>query len=152
MPDQSRDDSRGAYARRQFVAAGLCALAHGQASAQPPSHSKAAKISVAAASLKPDVIASKDIISGSPRAGDLVFSKSEDGRETRGIWSCTPGSFHWTFDTDETAIILQGAVAVRLEDGTALELKPGDLACFSRGAKTVWTVHETLRKVYVLYH
>jgi len=137
--------------RRQFLAAGLCGLAQAEAVAQVRSSGKAAKLAVADTSLKPDHIDAKDIISGNPRAGDLVFSISTDSRETRGVWSCTRGSFRWTFDTDETAVILEGRATVRMEDGTSLDLKPGDLAIFPRGQKSVWTIEQDLRKVYVLY-
>jgi len=136
--------------RRQFVAAGFYGLTQ-VAVAQVRSPDKAAKIVVADASLKPDRIEAKDIISGNPRAGNLVFSTSADARETRGVWSCTRGSFHWTFDTDETAVILEGLVKVRMEDGTTLDLKQGDMAFFPRGQKSVWTIEEDLRKVYILY-
>jgi uncharacterized cupin superfamily protein len=146
------DNSRIVFSRRRMVAAGVCVLAEAGMNAQAAQPSKASKIAIASAPLKPDRIEAKDIISGNPQAGDLVFSKSEDSKETRGIWSCTPGSFRWTFDTDETATILEGQVTVQMADGTTLELKPGDLAFFPRGQKSVWTVKEKLRKVYVLYH
>ena len=137
--------------RRRFVTAGLCALAPGRVIAQVRPSAKAAKVAIADAALKPDKIEAKDIVSGNPRAGDSVFSASADGRETRGVWSCTRGSFHWTFDTDETAVILQGRVTVQMEDGTTLDLRPGDLAVFPRGQRSVWTIVEDLRKAYVLY-
>jgi uncharacterized cupin superfamily protein len=137
--------------RRQFLAAGLFGMVPAAALAQVGSSARAAKLTVADASLKPDRIDPKDIISGSPGAGDLVFSTSADSRETRGVWSCTRGSFHWTFDTDETTIVLEGRVSVRMEDGTTLDLKSGDLAFFPRGQKSVWTIEEDLRKAYVLY-
>ena len=36
----------------------------------------------------------------------------------------------------------------RSADGPTLEVGPGDLGVLAAGAETVWTVHETLRKVY----
>jgi uncharacterized protein len=137
--------------RRQFLTGGVFALATGRVIGQLRPSAKAAKVAIAEAALKPDKIEAKDIVSGNPRAGDLVFSTSADGRETRGVWSCTRGSFHWTFDTDETAVILQGRVTVQMEDGAILDLRPGDLAVFPRGQKSVWTIVEDLRKAYVLY-
>jgi ABC-2 type transport system ATP-binding protein len=44
------------------------------------------------------------------------------------------------------------AVAIELEDGRVLEVGPGDAAVLREGERTVWRVHETLRKVYQLYY
>jgi hypothetical protein len=139
--------------RRGLLGAALWIFVPLKSLAQARSRRKttAASIHVAEAKLSPDIIEAKDILSGNPTAGDFVFATSGDSREIRGIWSCTPGSFHWTFDTDETAIILEGRVSVEMEDGVTLHLGPGDLAFFPSGQKSIWTVEETFRKVYVLY-
>ena len=139
--------------RRTLMGATLWVLVPFKFLAQVRSARKtaAAGIRIADAKLSRDVINAKDVISGSPQAGDFVFSTSADSRETSGIWSCTPGSFHWTFDTDETSVILQGRVTVQMEDGVTLHLGPGDLAFFPHGQESIWTVEENLRKVYVLY-
>jgi uncharacterized protein len=140
------------HGRRGLMGAALWVLVPFKFLAEVHSARKtAASVRVADAKLSRDVIDAKDIISGSPQAGDLVFSTSADSRETSGIWSCTPGSFHWTFDTDETSVILQGRVTVQMEDGVTLHLGPGDLAFFPNGQKSIWKVEENLRKVYVLY-
>jgi uncharacterized cupin superfamily protein len=140
-----------AHARRDFFTAGLFALLQAEGIAQEKTGSRAAKIRISDANLKPDPIAAKDVVSGAPRAADFVFSVSPDSRETRGVWTCTRGSFRWTFDVNETAVILEGRVTVRMDDGVLLDLKAGDLAFFPRGQKSVWTIEENLRKVYVLY-
>jgi uncharacterized cupin superfamily protein len=138
--------------RREFLGAALLSAAQAEAEPQTrPSSTTALSMHVADAKLRPDRIEAKDIISGAPQAGDLVFSTSADHREQRGIWSCTRGSFHWTFDCDETAVVIQGRVVVQMEDGTKLTLGPGDVAFFPNGLKCVWNVEEDLRKVYVLY-
>ena len=44
-----------------------------------------------------------------------------------------------------------GAAIVEFAEGTApLTLKPGDVVRLAKGAETVWTVTETLRKVYLV--
>lgn len=49
-----------------------------------------------------------------------------------------------------TVVVLYGAATVTSEDGTAaMELKPGDSARLRAGQRMVWTVGETLRKVYL---
>jgi uncharacterized cupin superfamily protein len=37
------------------------------------------------------------------------------------------------------------------DDGTAVEVGPGTTAVFPKGWAGTWEVHETLRKVYVIF-
>jgi uncharacterized cupin superfamily protein len=91
--------------------------------------------------LSPDLV-----ISGQPKASGTVFSKSADGRCMRGIWDCTPGSFHWRWTDDETIVVVSGRATVDMADGRRIELNPGDLAFFEKGQASVWTIHENFRK------
>ena len=78
---------------------------------------------------------------------ELVLSESADGRIVRGIWQMTPGVVTDT-EADEIFVVLAGRATVEFADGTVMEVGPGDVAVLTEGAKTTWTVHETLRKVY----
>jgi hypothetical protein len=49
-----------------------------------------------------------------------------------------PFHFNFAFATDT------------FDDGTTLDVGPGDIGILPRGAQTTWTVHEDLRKVYVI--
>jgi uncharacterized protein len=137
--------------RRTLMGAALSAWSPVHLLAQLRSKSVAKRIHLADAKLAADPIDPKQIISGNPQAANFEFSTSADSRETSGVWSCARGSFHWTFDTDETAIILEGQVTVQMENGATLHLGPGDLAFFSSGQKCIWTVEKNLREVYILY-
>jgi uncharacterized cupin superfamily protein len=46
--------------------------------------------------------------------------------------------------------VLSGSATVEFQDGRKLTLEPGAVARLHAGQKTIWTVTETLRKVYVL--
>lgn len=48
-------------------------------------------------------------------------------------------------------VVLSGTASVRFDDGRETSLRPGDLMSLFKGERTVWTVTETLRKVYVLH-
>lgn len=37
---------------------------------------------------------------------------------------------------------------IEVEGGPTLEVGPGDLGILERGARTTWTIHERLRKVF----
>jgi uncharacterized cupin superfamily protein len=41
-----------------------------------------------------------------------------------------------------------GRATIAFADGRMLEVGPGDVVKLPEGARTVWTVHEPLRKVY----
>ena len=51
-------------------------------------------------------------------------------------------------EEDELFIVVAGRATVEVEGGATLELAAGTLGILDRGARTTWTVHETLRKVF----
>lgn len=104
-------------------------------------------LSVADAALEPVPLDPSQVIAGTPEVSELVLSESDDGRVLRGIWQMTPGAVTDT-EADELFVVLSGRATIDFEDGTALEVGPGDVALLTEGTKTRWTVHETLRKVY----
>ena len=53
-------------------------------------------------------------------------------------------------EADEVFVVLSGRATVEVVDGPTLEIGPGDVGLLPAGARTTWTVHETLRKVYVV--
>ncbi len=70
------------------------------------------------------------------------------GREL-GVWEMTPGTMTDT-EADELFVVLSGSATVEFVDGRpALTLGPGDVVRLGEGTQTVWTVTETLRKVYL---
>ena len=72
---------------------------------------------------------------------------SEDGRIIRGVWQITEGTVT-DVEADELFVVVSGRATVAVEGGATLELAPGVLGVLARGARTTWTVHETLRKVF----
>ena len=53
-------------------------------------------------------------------------------------------------EADELFVVIAGRAVVDFtETGRRLELAPGDVVRLSAGDRTVWTVSETLRKVYL---
>jgi uncharacterized cupin superfamily protein len=51
-------------------------------------------------------------------------------------------------ERDEIFVVLSGRATIETDDGQRVEVGPGDVCLLPEGAKTTWTVHETLRKVY----
>lgn len=85
-------------------------------------------------------------VAGSPRAG-VVPLPGVAGLAV-GVWEHTAGCSS-DVEVDEVFVVLSGRATVEVEGGPALELGPGDLCVLEAGARTRWTVHEDLRKVFV---
>lgn len=77
---------------------------------------------------------------------------SQDGQTNIGVWECTPGRF----TADRTAAgeychIIAGRATVQNQDGSnPREIGPGDLLILPKGWKGEWTIHEHMRKLYVI--
>jgi len=88
------------------------------------------------------------------RAFGEVHWLRREGSEGRllltGLWRHPQGSFDYTFPADETLHVLTGRVQIRLREGGSLDLQPGDLASFPKGAASHWTITEPLLKFFVI--
>jgi uncharacterized cupin superfamily protein len=86
-------------------------------------------------------------VAGTPQTGSV---KLEDfGGTVVGVWEMTPGAVR-DVEVDEILTVLSGKAVVAFADGSTITLEPGTVARLHAGERTVWTVTETLRKVYVL--
>jgi len=74
-----------------------------------------------------------------------------DGDQEVGVWECTPGPSYWKLETHEFVQILAGRMTVTPDGGAPTEIGPGDVAVFPRGWAGTWQIHETIRKVYVIF-
>jgi len=101
----------------------------------------------ATAELEPWPLDPEQVIEGDPQVSGIVLHESADGRIERGIWEHTPGVSR-DVESDELFVVLSGRATIEIEGGPVLEVGPGDGAVLRAGDRTVWTVHETLRKVY----
>ncbi|MFI6450918.1 cupin domain-containing protein [Streptosporangium amethystogenes] len=97
--------------------------------------------------LSPDELEPDQILAGSPRVSSIELWCSPDGRQSRGIWEITPGTVT-DVERDEMFVVLSGRATLEVDGGATLELVPGSVCLLAEGAKTVWIVRETLRKVY----
>lgn len=92
-----------------------------------------------------------------PLSGDITVRNRgflADG--ARGIysgsWESEPGTSRWEFlDRGEVITVVEGSMTVEEDGGEPVTLVPGDTAYFPVGWTGVWTVHEKLRKIYVIY-
>ncbi|MET4156826.1 cupin domain-containing protein [Agromyces sp. PvR057] len=104
----------------------------------------------ATALLAHEPVSAGQLVDGSPATGHLVLDRAEDDARTVGIWEMTPGAMR-DVEADEVIVVLSGDATVDFEspDLPSIELGPGSVVRLEAGMRTVWTVRETLRKVYV---
>jgi hypothetical protein len=88
-------------------------------------------------------------LDGDPTIGELSLARYADDRVEVGIWEITPGRMR-DIEVDEASVIVSGRATIVFDDGRNAEIGPGDLLFLRAGDRTVWTIHETLRKVFVV--
>lgn len=92
-----------------------------------------------------------------PLSGDIVIHrnlsyKNEGATILSGTWQSAPGLSRWEFlDRGEFIYALSGHMTVTEDGGEPVEVKPGTAVVFPIGWKGTWEVHETFRKVFVVY-
>jgi len=88
------------------------------------------------------------VVDGAPQAG-FVELETVEGVEV-GVWEHTPGA-STDVESDEVFVVLSGSATVAFDDPALddIELHPGAVVRLTAGMRTVWTVRETLRKVYI---
>jgi uncharacterized protein len=97
-------------------------------------------------SLDEPVPAGVDVLQGAPTAA--VTALTEVAGAEVGVWEMSPGTVR-DVEADEVFVVLSGRATLAVEGGVTLELGPGSVVRLAEGARTAWTVTETLRKVYV---
>ena len=74
-----------------------------------------------------------------------------DGTVQVGTWEATPGRFVRAVVDAEFSQFLAGHATFLSEDGRSFEFRAGDAAYFPPNTRGVWTIHEILRKTYVVW-
>jgi uncharacterized cupin superfamily protein len=67
------------------------------------------------------------------------------------LWRSGPATYDYDFEGDEAFHVIEGAATVEIPDtGETIELRPGDVAHFRAGTKSVWTITEPFKKFVVI--
>ncbi|GAB3118920.1 cupin domain-containing protein [Glaciibacter psychrotolerans] len=107
----------------------------------------ALKTAAASIELELEPVPASQRLSGEPRTGTVAlgdFAGSEIG-----VWEMTPGAMS-DVEADEVFVVLSGAGTVEFEEtGETMLLGAGDVVLLREGQRTIWTVTQTLRKVYI---
>jgi len=95
--------------------------------------------------------------SAEPISGEILVRSgvdfaTEDRKVVSGVWESDPGTSRWEFLTrGEIIHVVAGRMTVQEDGGEPAEVTAGTTAYFPIGWCGTWTVHETLRKVFVVY-
>ncbi len=86
------------------------------------------------------------VVAGTPSTGSVDLDEDMG----IGVWEMTVGAMR-DVEIDEVFVVVAGAATVEFDSPAlpAIELAPGAIVRLEAGMKTVWTVRETLRKVYL---
>jgi uncharacterized cupin superfamily protein len=104
-------------------------------------------VPAAAVRLQRDDLDPEQVVEGEPRVGLLEFENAGDLEA--GIWEHSAGT-STDVEADEVFVVISGRATITLDDGSTLELTPGDVGVLREGERTTWQIHETLRKVYLV--
>ena len=63
-------------------------------------------------------------------------------------WGCGVSTFPWSYDEQETCLLLEGDVSVTPDGGEPVRFGAGDLVVFDAGLSCTWEVHAPVRKHY----
>lgn len=95
--------------------------------------------------LEPLPLDPTDVLDGTPSTRSAVLDTV--GVAEIGVWEITSGTVE-DVEVDEVFVVLSGRAVLEVDD-TTIELVPGVAVRLHAGDRTVWTVTETLRKLYV---
>lgn len=102
---------------------------------------------LADAELEESPLAPEQVVEGSPVVRALALHDADDLGV--GVWQHSAG-VSTDVEADEVFIVLSGRATIEVDGGPVLEVGPGDVGLLPAGARTRWTIHETLRKIYVV--
>jgi hypothetical protein len=88
-------------------------------------------------------------VDGDPLFEGRILWVSDDGRRVVGIQRCGPCVMRGTH-VDELSYFLEGSLTIESVGGEAFEVVAGAACVFPKGLETIWTVHDTFRKLFHL--
>ena len=94
-----------------------------------------------------DPVAADQVVEGAPTTGFTTLTPF--GELEVGVWEMTVGAMQ-DVESDEVFVVIAGRATVTFDaDDRVMDLSVGSVARLAAGEHTVWTVTETIRKVYI---
>ena len=89
-------------------------------------------------------------VEGAARTSGVLLHRNPDGTSECGIWVCTPGTWRCRVERDEFCYFVEGRCTYTRDSGETIEIEPDTAAFFEKGWNGECTVHETVRKAYMI--
>jgi uncharacterized cupin superfamily protein len=106
----------------------------------------------AALPLEHEPVPADQVVAGAPGTGYAPLDEpaGADADGELGVWEMTPGAMRDT-EVDEVFLVIAGRATVEFVDPALppIELRRGSIVRLDAGMQTVWTVTETLRKLFI---
>jgi uncharacterized cupin superfamily protein len=97
--------------------------------------------------LERETVPSAQLVAGAPETGGAELGSFQGS--TYGVWEMTPGAMS-DVEADELFVVLAGTATVLFVDTNEMvNLMAGSTMRLHAGDRTIWTVTETLRKIYL---
>ncbi|MFE1645948.1 cupin domain-containing protein [Microbacterium sp. P01] len=95
-----------------------------------------------------ETVAPAQVVAGTP--GTRYAPLDEASGVSIGVWEMSAGAMS-DVEADEVFVVLAGDATVEFIEPALppIELRPGSIVRLEQGMRTVWTVRDTLRKVFV---
>ena len=98
-------------------------------------------------------VSPEKVVDGAPTVGEVALGEivgSEVAGVEIGVWECTAGT-STDIEVDEVSVVIAGRARIDFVSPAlpSIEVGPGDVFRLEAGMRTVWTVTETLRKIYI---
>ena len=92
-------------------------------------------------------VAADQVVDGAPTTGFTTVTTF--GELEVGVWEMTVGAMQ-DVESDEFFVVIAGRATVTFDaDDRVMNLSVGSVARLAAGEHTMWTVTETIRKVYI---
>lgn len=92
-------------------------------------------------------------IVGGDAVGEVHWIRTEGAEGATlsvGLWRSDEQSFPYPFNADETIHALDGELLIELESGEKVTLTNGDVASFTKGTMSTWTVVSPFKKLFII--
>lgn len=85
------------------------------------------------------------VLAGNPVTSITVLAAAD--KVKYGVWQITPGT-SVQVATPGMFVVISGRATIEVDGDLTFDIGPGDVCICDGGERTIWTVHETLRKVW----
>ena len=89
---------------------------------------------------------------GDPRGRGFTLLEQKNGEHFVGVYvfACEPARTSYYLEFNETMLVLEGEVHIELDDGSSVDLAPGDFARLPAGQMSHWWFKSSFKEFVVL--